>query len=283
MTIGFIGAGRVGCTLGKYLSEHGVDIAGFYSRTRESADMAATFTQSETFSDIEDLVQNSEIIFITTPDGSIKYVWEEIRKFDISKKIICHFSGSLSSDIFSGIEQTGAYGCSVHPMYAFSSKFSSYEKFNTACLSVEGCEPALKVIYGIFREKCGHRIFKLDTDKKVQYHAAAAMASNCMIGLLEASVSLLQECGFNEEDAWTLLSPLAVGNVNAAVEKGTKASLTGPVERNDTGTVRKHREVLKGTKYDDIYASLGKILISIAEEKNTSVDYTEMCRVMEGI
>ena len=122
MTIGFIGAGWVGCTLGKYLSEHGVDIAGFYSRTRESADIAATFTQSEAFSDIEDLVQNSEIIFITTPDGSIKYVWEEIRKFDISKKIICHFSGSLSSDIFSGIEQTGAYGCSVHPMYAFSSK-----------------------------------------------------------------------------------------------------------------------------------------------------------------
>lgn len=43
MRIGIIGAGKVGTTLGRYLSMHGRDVGGFYSRTRESADEAATF------------------------------------------------------------------------------------------------------------------------------------------------------------------------------------------------------------------------------------------------
>lgn len=36
-------------------------------------------------------------------------------------------SDSLSSDIFSNAERTGALVCSVHPIYAFSNKFTAYQ------------------------------------------------------------------------------------------------------------------------------------------------------------
>ena len=52
MVIGIIGAGRVGCSLGKYLSESGVKTAGFYDISKEAADSAAQFTSTDSFSDI---------------------------------------------------------------------------------------------------------------------------------------------------------------------------------------------------------------------------------------
>ena len=49
MKIGFIGAGRVGCSIGKYLKESGLHIAGYYDTIKESAASAAAFTSSKEF------------------------------------------------------------------------------------------------------------------------------------------------------------------------------------------------------------------------------------------
>ena len=44
MRIGFIGAGKVGYSLGRYLKEHHISISGYYSRSLQSAMDAADFT-----------------------------------------------------------------------------------------------------------------------------------------------------------------------------------------------------------------------------------------------
>ena len=44
MRIGFIGAGKVGFSLGRYLAEGGVTVTGYYSRNSRSAREAAEFT-----------------------------------------------------------------------------------------------------------------------------------------------------------------------------------------------------------------------------------------------
>ena len=41
MQIGFIGAGKVGVSLGKYFKEKGREVAGYYSLTEKSAQWAA--------------------------------------------------------------------------------------------------------------------------------------------------------------------------------------------------------------------------------------------------
>ena len=45
MRIGIIGAGRMGFTLGKHFVLGGLDVAGYYSRSSESAGAAAEFTR----------------------------------------------------------------------------------------------------------------------------------------------------------------------------------------------------------------------------------------------
>ena len=52
MEIGMIGAGKVGCSMGKYMIEHGFKVAGYVSRHRESSEQAGTFTGTKVFEDL---------------------------------------------------------------------------------------------------------------------------------------------------------------------------------------------------------------------------------------
>lgn len=280
MRIGIIGAGKVGTTLGKYLSIHGKNVTGFYSRTHESADEAATFAETETYSSLCKLVEESDVIFITTPDGVIPQVWGKLLHQDISNRIICHFSGSLSSHVFSGREEAGASGISMHPMYAFSDKFHSYEQFHTAYLTLEGDPEAVAVMKPMW-EAIGHHVLTLKAEDKIKYHAAAAMASNEMLGLMQASLDILSECGFSEKDSMALLTPLVQGNIASMLEKGCVNALTGPVERGDTQTVRKHLQALEGSKAGKIYQSLGSTMVELAKRRNPDRDYTPVRTLFE--
>ena len=223
INIGFIGAGAVGCSMGKYLCENSsiAKIKGYYSRTSKSVDIAATFTNSKAYASLEELVNECDVICITTPDDIILKVWEQIKNYNLQQKIICHFSGSLSSDIFSGIEETKAEKISIHPMYAFSDKFTSYRQLNTARLTMEGSSKAVKVMQELFGDELHHKIFMLKASDKVKYHAAAAFASNYVVGIFDVALELLKDCGFTDEDAFSLLGPLTMGNVKSLIENGT--------------------------------------------------------------
>lgn len=279
MKIGIVGAGKVGVTLGAYLTKRGITITGYYSRSFSSASEAANFTKTKAFENLEELVQGSDTLFLTTPDGEIKNTWDCIANYQLEEKIICHFSGSLSSDVFSEREATRMYSCSIHPMYAFSDKFTAFEQFHTACLTMEGDKKALdamKALFGSF----GHKILTIDAGNKMKYHAAAAFASNYMVGLFQAALDLLKECGFSEEDSRNLLTPLVENNVTAMLEHGTVNSLTGPIERNDVMTIEKHLEVLDGSETKEIYESIGRKLVQIAMKKNEDRDYTAIKKLL---
>lgn len=272
MRIGIIGAGKVGVTLGKYLTGAGITVCGFYSRTKTSAAQAADFVKTKLYEELEDLIRASDTLFITVPDGEIGNVWDCIAENDLTDKLICHFSGSLSSNVFSGIEHTGATGVSIHPMYAFSDKFTSYEQFHTACLVIEGDLEAVQPMRTLFAEKLGHAVQQIRTEDKVKYHAAAAMASNDMIALLEISMRLLAECGFSDEDSLALLRPLIQNNVKSMLEKGAVEALTGPVERGDIETVQKHLDALGGGPAETVYRDLGNVLTNLAKQKHPEWD-----------
>ena len=120
MRIGFIGAGKVGYTLGRYFTEQGsyLFVTGYCSHTMRHAEEAAEFTGSKSYSQIEQLVADSDVVFFTVPDEAIAKVWEQVKNFPIQGKIICHCSGALSSAVFSEMGQMGASGYSIHPFFA---------------------------------------------------------------------------------------------------------------------------------------------------------------------
>lgn len=274
MKIGFIGAGKVGFSLGKYLSINNLEITGYYSKNIDSAKEAAVFTNSNYFSNLKDIINQSDIIFITTQDSFIKDVWDNIKNFTIKDKIICHCSGSLSSNIFSNIAGHDAYGYSVHPMFAFSDKYNSYKDLNKAFISIEGSKENINLIKDIF-ETLGNRVKIISKDTKYAYHCASVFASNHVVALINVAVGLLKNCEFTENEAIEALYPLILNNIQNINKQGIVNSLTGPVERADINTVKGHISSLSGID-KDLYLLLSQKLIEIAKVKNTNIDYSNL-------
>lgn len=220
-----------------------------------------------------------DVLFLTVPDDAVADVWEQVRAFPIQGKYICHCSGSLSSAVLSGIQETGAYGYSIHPMFPFKSKKTAYEDLRHALFTVEGDVRHKEEIKALLR-RCGNPVVEIRQEDKVLYHAAAVFASNLMVGLMEEAVQMLIQCGFERQEAMAALKPLAVSNLENIFEAGTKNALTGPVERHDVQTVKKHLKVLKQDQ-KETYLSLTGEIIKIAEKRHPEISYADMKQVLE--
>ncbi len=282
MKIGFIGAGKAGCSLGKYFSgkaaQTDILVTGYYSLIEEEARWAAAFTQSSYYGTIEELVAANDTIILSTPDGVIQKVWESIEKDCIKGKIFCHLSGSLSSDVFSGIEGYGAYPISIHPMFAFSDKESVYQQLNEVSFTLEGHSQAISMWKQILSE-FGNEAIEISKQVKPIYHAAASMLSNHVIAVMNAGYHLLIDCGFTEEEARRFSSVLVKNNVEHVIESGSINALTGPIERGDLETVKKHLKVID-SQTEAVYRACGIELVQIAQQKNPDRDYTNMMQLL---
>lgn len=274
MRIGFIGAGKVGFSLGKYLSDHGACLTGYFSRNPESALEAANFTGTRSYSTIEELVQDSEVLFLTVPDGIICQVWEQLKCMQIKGKVICHCSGVLSSDVFS---DKAAFACStysIHPLLAVNSKLHSYKELSTTLFTIEGDDDRKSEMTALIAD-CGNQVISLAPADKVRYHAAAVLASNLVLGLAQTAMEELQQCGFSEEAARGALAPFMMANCSHMLEHSLDGCLTGPVERADVGTVEEELDCLEGDNRE-IYRLLSKKALKIARVKNPERDYEKL-------
>ena len=280
MKIGFFGAGKVAVSLGKYFKNNGLDIAGFYSKTFASTEFARDFTETNGYSDLESFVLDCDIIFITTNDDELVNGFNEISNFDLENKIIVNTSGSYSSSIFSNARKLGAFPYSLHPIYPFSDKETSYKNLGQSVFTLEGAEEKLSLVKGLV-EGCGNKVILMKGDKKT-YHLACAMASNLTLALLSLSSKYLQKVGFNEEDSIAALRPLVESNINSIFDKGFVNSLTGPVVRGDVDTIEGHLSKLnEGDK--EVYKRLSLELLDLSIERNgLSNKYKKINSILGG-
>ena len=282
MRIGFIGAGKVGFSLGKYLSVNGMTLSGYFSRSRSSAEEAAGFTDSAVFDSPSELLKESDVIFITVPDGTISSVFSQLKDRGISGKTICHCSGAMTAnEAFGELSSLGAYGCSIHPLFPVSSRYESYKELKDAFFCLEGDTEAVETWKELFTG-FGNPVRVISGDTKKEYHAACAISSNLVCALAAESIGLMEKCGFSEEESLAALSPLAVANIKKVFSAGPVNALTGPVERCDISTVKKHLDCLPEGPGKEMYRAVSLRLTDTAAKKHPDTDYSEMRAVLSG-
>ena len=207
MKIGFIGAGKVGFSLGKYLqnncSQNDVEIVGYFSKSLKSAKSAADFTSTKLYINLENILKDSDTLFLTVPDGSISQIWDYMRNLDIRNKNICHCSGSISSTAFLMLK-IKVHMHILSTTCAINDRYEAYKNLANAVFTIEGNSEHLDSLMQIF-QKCGNDIIKIDTQKKALYHASAVMASNLVTALFATSIDLLNRCGVDKKMAKNIL------------------------------------------------------------------------------
>lgn len=277
MNIGFIGAGKVGTSLGKLFANGGLQVTGYFDQHQESARFASDFTGSSTHGTLASICDASNVLFLTVPDGIIPTVHQQLLDFDLRGKQIIHCSGSLTVDeCFPNIDQAGAVGLSIHPLFPVASATESWQPLQNAWFSLEGEDPAALEQWRSILTGLGLKVQTISGESKARYHAACVFSSNLMCALVAESVDLLSTCGFEPQNALSALEPLIRSNVENILSQGPVQALTGPVERGDVVTVAKNAAALPFPEEYGFYAAASHRLLSVAREKHPQRDYAPL-------
>lgn len=270
--ISFIGAGKVGTALGVYFKQKGCEIGGYYSRNYKHALIASKLSNSKAFENIEDLLMQSSMVWITVTDDALEEVANKISQCNTHYHVnaFVHTSGVHSHAILNDIEKKGFATYSAHPLMAFGTVEESAKQLESTYFALESnAEEKNKEYLNHFFEQLGNKTLTIDTEKKVLYHCAASVLSNYMVTLLNLAYEMFAETGMSEEDIKKATSPLlhsTLKNINEH-EKMTDA-LTGAIKRGDKTTVAKHLEAIE--KYmplkTTIYRELGKETMEMLQD-----------------
>lgn len=256
----FIGAGKVGSALGAYFQGNGIEIIGYFSKSIDSAVKASSRTGSRVFEDLKDIIDNSQFIWITTPDDVISEVAEEIARLEITgQKSFIHASGFLTTKVLKPLKDKGHKTYSIHPLLAFNNVESAVKMLPETTFFIETEEQNLDEIKAFFH-KTKNRLIQIDKEQKPAYHVAAAVLSNYLVTLFHTANQLFELAGINKEEldkATTILVESVLENLQ---NKTTKDALTGPIKRGDKETVKKHLKVLEQNlpELTELYKVLGR-------------------------
>jgi len=283
-SIGIIGAGRVGVSLGVYLQRSGLRIAGFSSRSRQSADLGAALTHSQSFTTAPELLSCCDGVIIATPDDQIATVWSQLRPFVRPGQWFLHCSGSLSSDVFKTDPVSGHVAsclfASLHPMYAFAHRDGKDQGMEQICFGIEGSGLLVSALKA-FLLQLGHPVVLLTSQQKTCYHLANVFASNLGLGLISLSIQYLVRLGLSSSDAAMAINPLFKANLANFVRVGLPDALIGPIERNDTETIARHLSVIV-PQDRACYLSLSRELLNLARQKYPDRDMREMEQLLSA-
>ena len=198
-------------------------------------------------------------------------------------KLVCHASGALTSEELDACRKAGAACASVHPLCAVPNVPTSADapdRLAGMFFTLEGDQAAVNAA-GALLDAAGNPHCTIAADAKVRYHAAAVFLSNLVCGLTSEGLGILEGCGFTPEQALQAAGPLFTGNCAAIAQKGPQNALSGPIERNDIETVRKHLAALDG-QTRETYATLSLSVCELAARRHPKRDHAPMRNLLES-
>jgi predicted short-subunit dehydrogenase-like oxidoreductase (DUF2520 family) len=153
----------------------------------------------------------------------------------------------------------------LHPLQTIASPEQGVESLRGVAFAVSGDKPALAWAERIVSALEGEAL-RIAERRRPHYHAAAVMASNYLVGVLDAAVVLMEAAGIDEPTARRALAPLARTSASNVLEKGSLDALTGPLRRGDRGTIVTHLAALAQSpaSVQGLYRAAGRHLLTMA-------------------
>jgi predicted short-subunit dehydrogenase-like oxidoreductase (DUF2520 family) len=273
-----IGAGKLANSLAPALADAGYKISSIISSNIKDAEGLAKKLNIKSFSDsVNDLRIRRGVFMLAVPDDQIGIAADELSRVDIDfkKSLIIHFSGSHDISLLKKLSNRKAYTGSLHIMQTFPSKRRMSVKNAFSAIETNS-DMVFDYLFSLSTE-LKLKPFRIDSGNKVIYHLAAVYASNFMNAVLFQSQQLfnnlkLKGYSFNE-----IFSPLYVSTVMNIRQSDSSKALSGPIERGDAETVRRHiKEIKRISGKNSItlisYLSLSLALINASEMKSGRSD-----------
>ena len=283
-SVAVVGAGRLGTALARALDSCGYEVRALVSRTAAHARRAAARAGLKTLAlgaGQLDGLPASELLFITTPDGSVAETAARLAALaSLRGRVALHASGALSSAELEPLRARGFAVGSMHPLAAVSGAAAGAESLRRAFYCVEGEARAVRAARRVVRD-LGGRSFTIDPSAKALYHASAVLAAGHVVALFDLAAETLARCGLTAARAREVLLPLVQSAVENLASQPPERALTGSFARADVVTVRGHLRALAALEDPDalaVYRLLGARSLGLAERAGADPGAAEVIR-----
>lgn len=258
----FIGAGKIAASLIYHLKKSGYNVKGILSRDeRSAAKFASRFKLDNHANNFDSVISDYRIFFLTVPDDQIANVSKQLSKLDIdfSRSLFVHVSGSENLTSLNPLKKKNANTASIHIMQTFPSK--KIAKIKGSYGSIETNSAAAKKILNKIAGDLEVTTFTLNDEQKTAYHLAGVFAANFLTGNLFDTKKIMTQAGIKSVSPLKVMEPIVNSTLNNIKELGPERSLSGPINRGDVKTVKKHLKILKDFLKKDGPGFSNKILL----------------------
>lgn len=262
--IGFIGAGRLGRALAWSFAARGFTVHGVASQLEKDTQALVEKAPGCRILAPQQIADECDVIFVTTPDDTIKPITDSI-EWRAGTGVI-HCSGATEVSALSKAAADGALIGGFHPMQTFGDPEAAARTLPGCVITIEASGELLGFLSNA-AERLGCRVNQLPPGARGRYHAAAAYASQYVNVILAEAVRIWASWGASEAAALQALLPVVRGTVSSIETAGLAKGMPGPVSRGDAGTVEKHLAALAtvDTPTTELYKELCLRSVPLAE------------------
>lgn len=244
-----IGAGKISYSIASSLIKADKSVVSIISHDIKSAQALADKFHIKNFSDdINKIPKSANLFFLTVPDTEINKTAVKLYGLDLNFKnsIFIHFSGAENISILEPVTMKGARIASIHLMQTFPSK--RIVKLSGVYSAIETNDDNLFVLLKKFCEELGFVPFRISSQFKPYYHLAGVFASNFMAGTMFIAKKFLEMNDIPPEYFFDLLTATVYTTLDNIKKIGPSKALSGPIDRGDLKTIKKHIEAIKKLK-----------------------------------
>jgi len=267
--IGFIGAGHVARALALGFARQGHRVVAVASRSAASAArIGSEVPGCAAMADAQAVVDASDLVFITVPDGAIAATAASLR-WSAGKSAV-HTSGATEVATLSAAASQGAAIGGLHPMQNFADPAVALAGLPGCAAAIEA-EGELHAALDALARSLGMKPIRLPPGARALYHCSGSFAAPFVNVLLHEALKIWASFGVGADEALPTLIALARGTLDSVAKDGTVASFAGPVSRGDVGTIERHLAALAALPPETraLYVELVARAIPIAEAKGS--------------
>ncbi|MBN2666606.1 MAG: DUF2520 domain-containing protein [Bacteroidales bacterium] len=250
--ISFIGAGKVAGALCRQLHSEDFSIRKIVSATGLRGKSLARSCNAE-WSQTAEFNSDEDLIIAAVPDDRLPWILHNI--LCPAKTIVAHTAGSIGLDVFpASIKNKGVF----YPLQTFSE--NRLISFKELPFFLEASDSSVLQTLRKVALRLGAKVYETSTDQRKMLHLAAVFACNFTNHMLSAGKTISGKAGFS----FDILKPLINETIIKAFDNGPEYSQTGPAFRNDTGTIKRHIDLLSfSPELQGIYREITQSIIKL--------------------
>jgi predicted short-subunit dehydrogenase-like oxidoreductase (DUF2520 family) len=269
LDVAVVGAGRVGCAVGRALAHHNHRLVAASVARQDSAKRVLDALGPVPLMEPQDAALAASVVLIAVPDDVLAETARRVAGGLCEGAVVIHTSGIAGTDALAPCAPNVA---AIHPAQTIPEPTTDLAGVYFGVTSPDHMARWAAWFVG---ELGGVPITIPEADR-VLYHAALSIASNFTVALAADAADLLGDR--------RALGPLLRQTVDNVMRLGGDEALTGPIVRGDVGTVRQHLSALddKAPHLIEAYVAIARRALDRAK-RSGRLDATAAQAVAEAL